>query len=150
MNRRIKRQLSWTGILTLIAVAIFFPIKEWVLPTWPWIIIWGLILTIITVIAFAYDKQQARRNERRPDEVRGQGRIPEVTLLWLILIGGTIGAAIGMWGLRHKTSDRKFLTGFVVALVLQALVIGIVVGDHLLGTDGPTAPPTVPTAPTTP
>ncbi|MFW5652633.1 MAG: DUF1294 domain-containing protein [Planctomycetota bacterium] len=128
-----KRQIGWSAVLTLIAVSIFFPIWIWVLPTWPWPVIWFLLLTLITLAAFAWDKQRARMNGNRPEEVRGHGRVPEVTLLWLILIGGTIGGAIGMWGMHHKTRNRKFLIGFVVALVLQSLVVGLYIGTVLMG-----------------
>jgi len=48
-----------------------------------------------------------------------------------------------MWGMRHKTKDPKFLIGFVVALVVQALVIGLYVGTVLMG---PETPPPSPAA----
>ena len=64
-------------------------------------IVW-LYIIIINLIAFAVygiDKKKA---------VKGQWRIPEATLIGLSIIGGGIGAMLGMSVWHHKTRKWKF------------------------------------------
>ena len=77
-----------------------------------------LYLTIINAAGFLLmliDKQKARR---------GAWRIPEATLIWVTILGGSIGSLIGMYFFRHKTRHLKFVLGIPVILFAQlALVI---------------------------
>jgi len=52
------------------------------------------IINVITFLAFAIDKINA---------VKGKRRIRIVTLLGLSFIGGSLGALLGLYSLRHKT-----------------------------------------------
>ena len=54
---------------------------------------------------------------------RGRWRIKESTLLFLALIGGSIGEIIGMHVFHHKTQKPKFFIGVPVIIVLQILLI---------------------------
>ena len=70
-------------------------------------------LALINTFAFAamgIDKAKARRRARR---------IPEVTLLLLAAVGGSVGAILGMLLFRHKTRHAAFFIGLPVIFVLQ-------------------------------
>ncbi len=73
-----------------------------------------LYLLLINAAAFALmlvDKRRAKRN---------LWRIPEATLLWSAVLGGSVGALLGMYAVRHKTRHLKFTLG--VPLILAAQV----------------------------
>jgi uncharacterized membrane protein YsdA (DUF1294 family) len=55
-------------------------------------------------------------------------RIPEATLMGVAAIGGSLGALIGMYTVRHKTKHPKFTVG-----VPLLLIIHILIGKWLLG-----------------
>ena len=59
-------------------------------------IIYLIIINLIAFIAMYLDKRKARY---------GKWRIPEQSLFILALIGGSIGAIIGMYTFRHKTKN---------------------------------------------
>lgn len=63
------------------------------------------------------DKLKAQKNK---------WRIPEATLLWTALLGGSIGSILGMQLFRHKTRHPKFYIGLPVILALQ-IVLGIII-----------------------
>ena len=70
-------------------------------------------LLIINAIAFCLmliDKYKARKN---------LWRIPEATLISTALLGGSIGALIGMYTVRHKTRHIKFTVGIPLILLAQ-------------------------------
>lgn len=77
----------------------------------------AIYLLIINAAAFLFmlaDKLKARR---------GSWRIPEKTLLWLAIFGGSLGALLGMNLLRHKTQHPKFSFGLPLILVCQILIV---------------------------
>lgn len=70
-------------------------------------------LVLVNAAALALmlaDKQKARR---------GVWRIPEATLLEIAVLGGSIGAIIGMYLFRHKTRHLKFSLGLPLILAVQ-------------------------------
>ena len=72
-----------------------------------------IYLLIINAIAFCLmliDKYKARKN---------LWRIPEATLISTALLGGSIGALIGMYTVRHKTRHAKFSIGIPLILLAQ-------------------------------
>lgn len=74
-----------------------------------------LILYLIIVNAASFflmltDKIRARKNK---------WRIRESTLILSAAVGGSVGALLGMYTLRHKTKHLKFTLGIPVILVLQ-------------------------------
>ena len=69
-----------------------------------------VIVNILAFILYGLDKQKA---------VRKQWRIPEVQLLGIAVIGGSIGAILGMQFFHHKTRKWKFKIGVPVFLALQ-------------------------------
>lgn len=77
--------------------------------------IYLLIINIVTVVVWVADKVKAKA---------GQRRIPERTLYGLIVIGGGIGALIGIAVVRHKSRHTSFwvaaIAGTAVVLYLLA------------------------------
>ena len=77
-------------------------------------------LLIINAAAFALmlaDKWKAKKN---------RWRIPERTLFGSALLGGSIGAILGMYTFRHKTKHLSFTLGMPAILIAQvALAIWI-------------------------
>ncbi|MBR5699454.1 MAG: DUF1294 domain-containing protein [Prevotella sp.] len=72
-----------------------------------------LYLVVINVVAFVVygvDKYKAKH---------GRWRIPEATLLGLAVIGGSIGAWLGMRVWHHKTMHKKFQYGVPLILIAQ-------------------------------
>ncbi|WP_375281526.1 DUF1294 domain-containing protein [Pseudooctadecabacter sp.] len=79
----------------------------------------GLALfNITTYLAFALDKDQARRGGRR---------IPENTLLTLSLFGGSIGAKLAQRRFRHKTRKQPFGLLLNLICIAQIGLIGALV-----------------------
>ena len=60
-----------------------------------------------------YDKYLARNKKRR---------ISENTLLFWAFLGGNLGAGMGMWVFKHKTSKRSFLWKFYGIFIIQLLL----------------------------
>lgn len=85
-------------------------------------IIYLLIINIIAFLAMYIDKRKARY---------GKWRIPEQTLFILALIGGSIGAIVGMYTFRHKTKKLRFSIGFPVILILQIVLIFSIWNDFI-------------------
>ena len=78
------------------------------------IIILLVILNIVTFIVYGIDKFKAKR---------GAWRISEFTLLLLAVVGGSIGALLGMYVFRHKTQHLKFKYGVPAILIIQIAVL---------------------------
>ena len=57
---------------------------------------------------------------------QGSWRISEATLLMLAVIGGTIGALLGMQVWRHKTMHKKFKYGLPLILLAQIVLIYLI------------------------
>ena len=87
-----------------------------------YLIIYIVIINIIAFLAMYIDKRKAKY---------GKWRIPEQSLFILALIGGSIGAIIGMYTFRHKTKKLRFSVGFPVILVLQIILIISVWNDFI-------------------
>ncbi len=70
-------------------------------------------LIAVNVLGFALmgmDKAKARR---------GAWRIPEKALFLTALLGGSVGAYLGMFAFRHKTKHLSFVLGLPLILLLQ-------------------------------
>ena len=63
------------------------------------IIIYLVIINLIAFLAMWLDKRKAEK---------GKWRIPENSLLLLVLLGGGIGGIAGMYTFRHKTKKPSF------------------------------------------
>lgn len=72
------------------------------------------IINVITFLAFAIDKLHA---------IKGKRRIRIITLLGLAFVGGSAGALLGMYTLRHKTKVDYFTVGVPLIMIMQAVVM---------------------------
>lgn len=75
--------------------------------------IYLLAMTIVTFFIYGIDKYKARK---------AKWRIPETTLLWMAILGGSVGALLGMKVWRHKTLHRKFKYGVPAILIIQIIL----------------------------
>ena len=76
-----------------------------------------LYLIVVNVIAFflyGADKHKAKK---------GAWRISEKTLLLVAVIGGSIGAILGMHIFHHKTKHWYFRYGLPVILIVQVVLV---------------------------
>ncbi len=73
-----------------------------------------IFVNVVTFLVYGVDKLKAKQN---------WWRISENVLIALALIGGSIGALLGMYLWRHKTQHKKFKYGVPVILVLQIVLI---------------------------
>ena len=76
------------------------------------IIIYILTINVIAFLAMGLDKWKAKRNA---------WRIPEQTLISLVLLGGGIGGIAGMYTFRHKTKKPGFVIGFPAILIIEII-----------------------------
>lgn len=85
---------------------------------WFWVLAWLLIINLVTFFMFGIDKWKAKRKEKNAD-VR---RVPEKTLFLLSILGGSVGALLGMKAWRHKTLHKTFQFGIPAILILQIVI----------------------------
>ena len=76
-----------------------------------------IVLNIVTFLVYGIDKWKAKQ---------GSWRISEATLLILAVIGGSIGALIGMKVWHHKTMHKKFKYGLPLILLAQIALIYLI------------------------
>lgn len=73
-----------------------------------------VIINIVTFIIYGIDKYKAKK---------GKWRIPENSLIGLAIIGGSIGAYLGMRVWHHKTMHLKFKYGIPLIIVIQFIIV---------------------------
>ena len=71
-------------------------------------------INMLTFFVYGIDKWKAQK---------GRWRIPEASLLTLAVIGGSIGAWVGMKVWHHKTMHKKFKYGLPLILLAQIALI---------------------------
>ena len=76
-----------------------------------------IVFNIVTFLVYGIDKWKAKQ---------GSWRISEATLLILAVIGGSIGAFIGMKVWHHKTMHKKFKYGLPLILLGQIALIDLI------------------------
>lgn len=80
-------------------------------------LIYYLVINLIALIIMGIDKRKA---------IKGAYRIPEATLFCAALLGGALGATLGMRIFRHKTKHWYFVVGMPLIFFAQlALVVWI-------------------------
>jgi uncharacterized membrane protein YsdA (DUF1294 family) len=80
-------------------------------------LIWLACSTVVTFVAFGYDKAIAGSKSTR---------VPEIVLLALTFFGGTIGALAGRALFRHKTRKVTFRRRFWAVIGIQILLLVVV------------------------
>ena len=69
-----------------------------------------LAVNITSLFLYGIDKYKAKK---------GRWRISEATLLLMAVIGGSIGAWVGMRIWHHKTMHKKFKYGIPIIIIMQ-------------------------------
>lgn len=72
------------------------------------------VVNVVTFIVYGIDKWKAKNSK---------WRIPEATLLGLAVIGGSLGAWLGMKTWHHKTLHKKFRLGVPLILIAQIALL---------------------------
>ena len=75
---------------------------------------WLLLWSIVAFIAMGADKRKARK---------GKWRVPEATLFLFALLGGGLGATLGMHVFHHKTKHWYFRWGLPQILLVQLVLV---------------------------
>lgn len=77
------------------------------------IIIYLITINIAAFVLYGIDKYKAKHQ---------RWRISEGVLIGIALVGGSVGAFLGMKAWRHKTQHKKFKYGLPIILLLQIAV----------------------------
>lgn len=73
-----------------------------------------ITVNVLGLVLFGIDKWKAKHDK---------WRISEATLLSVTVIGGSIGAWVGMKVWHHKTMHKKFKYGIPLVMVLQFSIL---------------------------
>lgn len=86
----------------------------------PWALLacYLLVMNLVAFLVFGLDKWKAKRKVKN-EAVR---RVPERVLFLLALLGGSVGALLGMKAFHHKTLHKTFRFGIPAILALQILI----------------------------
>ena len=79
--------------------------------------IYFLSLNVLTFFTYGIDKWKAKKSKRR---------IREAALLGLAVLGGSIGAWLGMKVWHHKAMHKKFKYGIPAIIIVQLALIGYI------------------------
>ena len=71
-------------------------------------------INIVSFFLYGIDKYKAKKNK---------WRISEATLLMIAVIGGSIGAWVGMRLWHHKTMHKKFKYGIPLIIIMQISLV---------------------------
>ena len=71
-------------------------------------------INIVSFFLYGIDKYKAKKNK---------WRISEATLLMIAVIGGSIGAWVGMRLWHHKTMHKKFKYGIPIIIIMQVSLV---------------------------
>ena len=74
-----------------------------------------VIINVVTFFMYGIDKWKAKKSK---------WRIRETALLGLAVLGGSIGAWLGMKVWHHKTMHKKFRFGVPAIIIIQLSLIG--------------------------
>ena len=82
------------------------------------ILIYLAVTNVVTFFTFGIDKLKAKNSK---------WRIREAALLGLAVLGGSIGAWLGMQVWRHKTMHKKFKYGIPLIILAQIVLLIIII-----------------------
>jgi len=83
-----------------------------------WIALYLLLINVFAYAQMGWDKHLSK--------CPGARRIPEKRLFLAALLGGSLGAAAGMYGFRHKTRHWYFRLGLPLILAVQVIAAVLV------------------------
>ena len=79
------------------------------------VLIYLVVINVVTFFVYGIDKWKAKKS---------LWRIREDSLLTLAVLGGSIGAWLGMQVWHHKTLHKKFRYGVSAIIIIQLAIIG--------------------------
>lgn len=115
MTRRFRYQIVFGVLAALAFIAIYLVLQYTTSWAWYWCQLVGASVTAF--VFYGVDKGLAKANT---------ARIPEAVLHLLALIGGAVGALLGMMAFRHKSNFRAhplFLPVIFAGMVIWGFVI---------------------------
>lgn len=77
------------------------------------LLLWLIFVNLLALVLFGLDKHRARHR---------QWRIPEAVLFLVALLGGSLGAVVGMDLFRHKTQRKAFHRGLPILFFLHIIL----------------------------
>ena len=77
------------------------------------VLIYLAVTNVVTFFMFGIDKWKAKKSK---------WRVRETALLGLAVLGGSIGAWLGMKVWHHKTLHKKFRYGIPVIIIIQLVL----------------------------
>ena len=80
-----------------------------------------MVINIVAFLVYGIDKWKARKS---------LWRIREASLLMLAVLGGSIGAWLGMKVWHHKTQHKKFRYGIPAIIIIQLALTGYLLYLH--------------------
>jgi uncharacterized membrane protein YsdA (DUF1294 family)/cold shock CspA family protein len=118
--RLVTAIVGTSAFFIAVLVAVFMGAAPW------WVVLWYIVLSIVTFVAYGWDKVSAQG---------GHWRTQEKTLHMLEMLGGWPGAWLAQPLWRHKSRKESFLVEFQVAAAINVvgLITFIIFGQELLG-----------------
>ena len=87
------------------------------------VLIYLVIINVVTFFMYGIDKWKAKKSK---------WRIRETSLLGLAVLGGSIGAWLGMKVWHHKTQHKKFKYGVPTIIIVQhALIVYFIISKTI-------------------
>ena len=80
-----------------------------------WLAFWVLFWSILDYVLMGVDKWKAKRE---------RWRVPEKTFFLVAVLGGSLGAILGMYAFHHKTRHWYFKWGLPAILIAQIALGG--------------------------
>lgn len=115
MIRRFRYQIIFGALAALALVAIYLILQYTTSWAWYWCQVVGA--SVAAFVFYGVDKGLAKANTKR---------VPEVVLHLLSLLGGFVGALLGMFVFHHKSNYRAhplFLPTILVSAILWGYII---------------------------
>ena len=81
------------------------------------VIVYLVVINVATFLTYGIDKWKAKKS---------RWRIREASLLGLAVLGGSIGAWLGMKVWHHKTMHKKFKYGLPLILLAQIALMYLI------------------------
>jgi uncharacterized membrane protein YsdA (DUF1294 family) len=113
MRRSPKQTYSFIAILAVLIIGMVLVMATSLSPLW----IWLASINLVTLIAYGYDKTEAKSDGMR---------VPEVVLHGLALAGGFLGGWIGRYLFHHKTRKPAFTVVLTLSTVVWLAVLYLV------------------------
>lgn len=112
-SARKRSPIRTTGLLSIgltsaLALLLYF------YTDWHFYWVWLIAVSLITFFLYGIDKAQAKR---------GAGRVPELVLHGLALLGGFVGGWLGRFLFRHKTQKELFA---IILTAGTAIHLGVI------------------------